>query len=124
MELKGGKKIQISNSACLEGSLDNQMPTSNGLVENQLVVVLRDTECSGVIVKRDLVKKEPLTGKIGYVMTVARTLLKIPFVNVEVSTPYFSETVKALCLKDLLYELIIEIFSEREHPTILMRLGA
>ena len=45
-------------------------------------------------------------------------------INVEVSTPYFSETVKALCLKDLLYELIIEIFSERDHPTILMRLGA
>ena len=40
-------------------------------------------------------------------MTVARTLLKAPFPNVEISTPYYNGTVEALCLSDPLYQLII-----------------
>ena len=40
-------------------------------------------------------------------MTVARTLLKAPFANVEVSTLSYSGTMEDLCLKDPLYELII-----------------
>ena len=87
MEYKDGKKIQILNGACVEESVDNQMPTSDGLIGNKSVTVLRDTGCFGVIVKRELVTEEQLTGKVGYVMTVARTLLKVSFANVEVSTP-------------------------------------
>ena len=66
--------------------LDNQMATSDGLIGNKSVIVLRGTGCFGVIVKKELVTKEQLTEKIGYVMTVARTLLKGPFANMEVST--------------------------------------
>ena len=84
------------------------MPTSIGMVGNKLVTVLRDTGCSGVIVKRELVAEEQLTGKVGYIMTVARTLLKDPFANVEINTPYFSGTVEALCLRDPLHQLIID----------------
>ena len=68
---------------------------------------MRDTGCSGVIVKRELVAEEQLTGKVGYIMTVAHTLLKAPFANVEINTPYFSGTVEALCLRDPLYPLIV-----------------
>ena len=87
--------------------LSNQMPTSIGMVGNKSVIVLRHTGCSGVIVKRELVAEEQLTGKVGYIMTVARTFLKAPFANVEISTPYYSGTVEALCLRDPLYQLII-----------------
>ena len=82
------------------------MPTTNGLVGKKSVTVLRDTGCSGVIVKRELVARQ-LTGKIGYVMMVACTLLKASFASVEVSTPYYSKMGEALCLRDPLYELII-----------------
>ena len=107
LELKDGRKIGILNGACLEENLSNQMPTSIGMVGNKSVTVLRDTGCSEVIVKRELVSEEQLTGKVGYIMTVARTLLKAPFANVEINTPYFSGTVEALCLRDPLYQLII-----------------
>ena len=83
------------------------MPTSIGMVGNKSVTVLRDTGCSGVIVKRELVAEGQLTGKVGYIMTVARTLLKTPFAKVEISTPYYNGTVEVLCLKDPLYQLII-----------------
>ena len=52
------------------------MPMSDELTGNKSVTVLRDTGCPGVIVKRELVTEEQLTGKIEYVITVARTLLK------------------------------------------------
>ena len=107
LELKDGQKIEILNGACLEENLSNQMPTSIGMVGNKLVTVLRDNGCSGVIVKRELVAEGQLTGKVRYIMTVARTLLKAPFANVEISTPYYSGTVEALCLRDPLYQLII-----------------
>ena len=68
------------------------------MVGNKSVTVFRDTGCSGVIVKRDLVAEEQLTGKVGYIITVARTLLKAPFANVEINTPYYSGRVEALCL--------------------------
>ena len=96
LQLKDGRKIGILNGACLEENLSNQMPTSIGMVGNKSVTVLRDTGFSGVIVKRKLVAEEQLTGKVGYIMTVARTLLKASFANVEISTPYYSGTVEAL----------------------------
>ena len=107
LELKDGRKIGILNGACLDENLSNQMPTSIGMVGNKSVTVLRDTGCSGVIVKRELVAEEQLTGKVGYIMTVARTLLKAPFANIEINTPYCSGTVEALCLRDPLYPLIV-----------------
>ena len=107
------------NGVCLEDSLVNRMPNSNGLVESKPVIVLSDTACSGVIEKKDLIKKEQLTGNIGYAMTVERTLLKSPFENIRVSTPYFSGIMEVFCPKNfsnrlLCYELIIEnIFASR-----------
>ena len=104
------------NGECLEESLDNQMPTSEGLVGNESVTVLRDIACSGVIVKKNLEKQEQLTDNIGYLMTVARTLLKTPFACVEVSTSYFSGTVETLCLKNPLYELMTGNIPEAKAP--------
>ena len=91
MKLKDGKKSQVLDGTCVEDSLDNQMPTLNKLVRNEPVIVLRDIGCSGVIVKRDLVKEEQLIGKIDYyVIIVSATLLKVRFFNIKASTSYFN----------------------------------
>ena len=87
------------------------MPTSYGLVGNESVTVLKDTTCSEVIAQKYLVKEEQLTGKVGYITRAPRTLLKKPYANVEVCTPYFSGRVEALRLKNSLYEPIIENIS-------------
>ena len=80
---------------------------------SQLQFYLRDTSCSEVMVKKDLVKEEQLTSKVEYIrlMTVASTLLKAPFANVKVNSLYFNGTVEALYLKDPLYELIMVYIS-------------
>ena len=63
LELKDGQKIGTLNGTCLEENLSNQMPTSIGMVGNKSVTVLRDTGCSEVIVKRELVAEEQLTAR-------------------------------------------------------------
>ena len=77
------------------------MPILNGLVGNEPAITLRSTGCSAVIVKRDLVKQEQLTGKVGYVMTIAGTLVKAPFANVEASTLYFSKAASFMCKRSV-----------------------
>ena len=77
------------------------MPTSNGLVGNEPVIVLKDTGCSRVIVKS---AKRRAVNRQGWLCDDGRThFFKSIFANVEVSTPDFSGTVEALCLKDLWY---------------------
>ena len=52
--------------------------------------------------KKNLIKEEQLTGNIGYAMTVQRTLLKAPFENIKMSTPYFSGIMEVFCPKNSL----------------------
>ena len=101
------KKVKVINGACLEKDIASRMPVVTGLVGEKKVDVLRDTGCTGVIVKRDLVDEKQFTGNFGLIMTIARDLVKAPIAKISVNTPYFSGDVDALCLKDLLFELII-----------------
>ena len=39
-----------------------------------------------------------------------------PFGNIKISTPYYSKTVEALCLRDPLYQLIIKNILEARAP--------
>ena len=81
------------------------MPVVTGMLGEATVEVLRDTGCSGVIVKRD-----QLTGELGHVMTVTRTVLKVPIAKVKVDTPYFSGTVEGP-----MFERYIVRFDHWEH---------
>ena len=58
LELKSGEKINVMNGACMDESVRDNMPVTHGRVEGQVVEVLRDTGCSGVIVRRSLVDEQ------------------------------------------------------------------
>ena len=104
-----GKRIPIIKSACIkptEGSEDS-MPVVTGRVGNKSVSVLRDTGCSGVVIKRDLVTEEELTGRFGYMLLIDRTIRKVPIARVFIDTPYFTGEAEAQCLPDAMYDVII-----------------
>ena len=67
----------------------NDMKTVKGVMGNEMVSVLRDTGCTGVIVKQSLVSLEDLTGKMHSCMMVDRTTLQLPEAKVSLDTPYF-----------------------------------
>ena len=80
------------------------------------VVVMRDTGCSSVIVKRDLVSDSEFTGKEAYVRAFDGTIRKYPMVKVDVDTPYFLGNVEAVCVPEPVYDLIIGNVSGARNP--------
>ena len=68
---------------------------------------MRDTGCSGMIIRRKMVNKADFTGKMGHIVTVDRTIKRTSMAGVEVDSPFYVRTVEVLCLKDPLFDLII-----------------
>ena len=83
----------------------NDMKTIQGIMGNEMVSVLRDTGCTGVIVKQSLVSSENLTGKMHSCMMVDRTTLQLPYFKGD--TPYFKGDTLAICMDNPLVDVII-----------------
>ena len=108
LELKSGEKIKVMrNGACLSNENKNCMPLATGKVCENVVKVLPDTGCNGVIVRRELVKKEDFIGSLGYVMAIDRTLKETPIAEIKVDTPYYTGVTQAICLRNPLFDLAI-----------------
>lgn len=107
--LSCGKNIPFMNSACVKSSEDSvkNMPVVKGKIGEVTVETLRDTGCSGVVVKKALVKDEQLTGEFGYMMLIDNSVIKVPLAFITVETPFFKGEVEAQCLPDAIYDLII-----------------
>ena len=71
------------------------MPVVTGRVGNKSVSVLRDTGCSGVVITRDLVTEEELTGRFCYMLLIDRIIRKVPIARVFIDTPYFTGEVES-----------------------------
>ena len=96
--------------------IDGELPCTSGFVGDSKVVVMRDTDCSSVIVKRDLVSDSEFTGKEAYVRAFDGTVRKYPMVKVDVDTPYFVGNVEAVCVPEPVYDLIIGNVSGAGNP--------
>ena len=107
LKLKAGKKIKMLNGACMEAEIKDNLLVMSDKVRNKNVEVLRDSGCNGVIVKRKFVDEAEFFGKVGYMMTVNRTLIRAPIARIEVDTPFYTGTVEAVSMKDPLFDLII-----------------
>ena len=88
------------------GSVDN-MPVVTGRVRDRSVRVLRDTGCSGVVIKRDLILEEELTGRFGYMLLIDKKIRKVPISKVFMDTLYFTGKADAQCLSDAMYDVVI-----------------
>ena len=106
----------MRNGACLSNENKNYMPLATRKVGKNKVEVLRDTGCNGVIVRRELVKKDYFTGSIGYVMAIDRTLKEAPIAEIKVDTPYSTGVNRAICLRDPLFDLVIGNISGARNP--------
>ena len=47
--------------------MDGKMPVREGKVDDRVVQTLRDTECSGILMKQELVKPDQYTEKFGFI---------------------------------------------------------
>ena len=89
-------------------SVAADMPIAKGWIENSIKVdVLRDTGCSTVIVREDLVPKERFLRKKSLVRLADGQVQCYPVASFNVETPYYVGQVKAVCMPTPLYDMII-----------------
>ncbi|XP_041375943.1 uncharacterized protein LOC121388603 [Gigantopelta aegis] len=95
------------------------MPTAKGWLGGEVVSVLRDTGCNGVVVRRCYIPDEQLTGEVQICMLADGSKVEAPIAKVQIDTPYYTGEVKAWCLEHPLYDLIlgnIKNVREPNHP--------
>ena len=95
------------SSSCDVSTSSSGMPTSTGLIGDSVVSVLRDTGCSGVVVRRSCISENQITEKRQVCILADGTKVEVPIVNIHVDTPYFTGMVEAWCMKTPIYDLII-----------------
>lgn len=83
------------------------MPVREGKIGLTKVTVLRDTGCSGVVVRKSLIADCQFTGEEQTCMLADGSKIKVPLAHFYIDTPYFVGSVKAWCMDKPLYDLII-----------------
>ena len=64
------------------------MPVVKGRVGEESVDILRDTGCSGIVAKKDLVAEDQFTGDFKVMVLIDNTTRKVPIARIYVDTPY------------------------------------
>lgn len=86
---------------------NDTMPVVQGHINNQLVSVLRDTGCSGIVVKSSLVTETQRLGETQSVRLLDGTDRQVTVAKVTIESPYFCGTTKVWCIDNPLYDIII-----------------
>lgn len=108
LTLADGSKLKVVRSGGGIAQEDNgKMPVASGFVGDEKVQVLRDTGCSGIVVKSKFVRPDQFTGEFGYILRIDNTVVEARKAIIEISTPFLRGQVQALCLHDALYDLVI-----------------
>ena len=101
-----GKATTKVSSSCNHGR--QAMPISAGYVEGKPVTVLRDTGCSGIVVRKSMVSEDRIIrNKIQTCILADGSTIRVPVATVFVDTPYISGTFEAWCMTNPVYDLII-----------------
>ena len=84
-------------------------------LKSRLPTALRDTGCTGCVVRRSLVSSDQLPGKESDI-TLIESTQRYPLAMVEIDCPFFTEKNEALCMHDTLYDLVIGNIDESKLP--------
>ena len=96
----------------------SKLPTAIGTVNGKEVRVLRDTGCTGVIVKRNLVSENQFIGKECGVTLINDSQQKCPVARINIDCPFFRGTTDALCIDDPAHDLVIGNVEGSKFPDI------
>ena len=103
--LNCGHKLPVFSS-CIN-KLPPNMPVSKGFVGDKPVDVLRDTGCSGVVVKKSLVNQSQYTGKVQRCAFIDGSVHSFPMAEIDLNTPFYKGHTCAVVIDSPLYPLII-----------------
>lgn len=104
VKLQCGHMLPVIGSVCKGCS---NMPVVTGYIEGSKVKVLRDTGCSGVVVKSSLIQGSQLTGNSQRCVLIDGTVRNFKEASINIDTPFYAGNVVALCVDNPVYDLII-----------------
>jgi len=108
VDVVAGDSVTTLTNAC-QSTVQLIMPLSTGYVDGNLMTVLRDTLCSGIVVRRNKIRDENLTGKMQTCVLADRTKVNAPVANICIDTPCLIGTYEDRCMESPIhvYDLII-----------------
>lgn len=115
--VSSANNFSILNTSCNASASVGSLPTSDGILNEHFVKVLRDTGCNGIVVRQALVPEEQLTGNKRLCILADGSQIEAPIARVSIDTPYFVGEVDAWCLKNPLFELIIGNIPKARDPS-------
>ena len=119
-KLECGCPIPVLSAACSgqHPPSRTKMPVSKGLLNGIAVTVLRDSGCSGVVVKKELVDPVPnKTKSVGVTLADGRTVATAS-TEAHLDCPYYAGKVEALLMDSPLYDVILGNISGVKCPGI------
>ena len=87
--------------------LKSRLPTAPGKVNGKDVIVLRDTGCTGVVVRKDLVESDQILDRQSKITLIDDTTQSHAMATIAVDCPFFKGIVDAICIDNPLYDLVI-----------------
>lgn len=95
------------SSSCQKNS-SFSMLLSAGYVNNVPVTVLRDTGCSGIVVKMSKIQEEDLiVGKKQTCILADGSKVSVPIAEVSIDTPFLKGQYQVWCMENPVYNLIV-----------------
>ena len=85
----------------------SRLPTAIGTVNGKEVRVLRDTGCTGVVVRRSLVSDGQMLNKQSGVTLINNYKQRCPMARINIDSPFFRGSTDALCIDDPAHDLVI-----------------
>ena len=85
----------------------SRLPRAVGTVNGKEVRVLRDTGCTGVVVRRSLVSDGQMLNKQSGVTLINNYKQRCPVARINIDCPFFRGTTDALCIDDPAHDLVI-----------------
>ena len=87
--------------------LKSRLQTARGTVNEKEVIAMRDTGCTGCVIRSSLVSKDQLLGKASDVTLINETTQRYPLALIDIDCPFFSGQTEALCMDNTLYDVVI-----------------
>ncbi len=96
-----------------------RLPVADGLLNGQVVTVMRDTGCTGVVVRKSLVNPDQFLGRVAACMLVdKRRVNDIPMAKLTIDTPFFKGETEALCMDETMYDITIGNIDGSQLPVL------
>lgn len=93
--------------AACKTKLFSHMPVKDGLVGTTKVSVLRDSGCSGAVIRKGLVTNKQMTGRYKWCILIDGSVHRYPTAVVNINSPFYVGEVEALCVDTPVFDVIL-----------------